>query len=304
MDALSAAELLDADYVVFGNRRRGVLLPLSSRVGARAGIGMLGASRRAAVAAEALVMAATTIAGPRVLRGTPRRLGDAVDREVFGALWEQVEACIGAVDALAVLERPQSTRPGMGVLAVIDRRVAAYVRLQPARHAPVSEHDVLRAVAGFAPRSFSAPAPLGAGVAGDWEWIATAPMRSRLHRADWTSDPHVLAGEISAALGTVLGPPPRPGWVAIHGDLAPWNLRRSRRRTVLFDWESVDHGPPGADAAYLEATRATVRGREPRGHSTRNPPGSGPNGSALRPASGLDRTLNDRLALIFRTFAA
>jgi len=244
-------------------------------------------------------MAATTIVGPRALRGPRRRLGDTLDRDVFTAVWEEVEACIGPVDALAALERPQSTRPGAGVLAVIGGRLAAYVRMQPARHAPVSEYDVLRAVADFAPRSFAVPTVLGAGTQGAWEWIATAPLRSRLHRVDWSSDPDMLASEISAALGTVLGPPPRPGWVPIHGDLAPWNLRRSGRRTVLIDWESVDHGPPGADAAYLRATRATLRGRRDALAFDEESARFWAERLALRPASGGDRALSDRLAAMF-----
>jgi thiamine kinase-like enzyme len=46
-------------------------------------------------------------------------------------------------------------------------------------------------------------------------------------------------------------------WVPIHGDLTPWNLRRttysrgSDSRPFLIDWESTRWGPPGADTVYL-----------------------------------------------------
>jgi Ser/Thr protein kinase RdoA (MazF antagonist) len=186
---------------------------------------------------------------------------------------------------------------------VIDRRVVAFVRMQPERSAAVNERDVLAAVAASLPRNFSVPEVLGAGAAGGWEWIATAPLPTHLHRGDWTSDPYAIGSEISASLGTVLGPAPRAGWVPIHGDLAPWNLRRSGRRTVLIDWESVDHGPPAADAVYLVANRAAMRGHLP---DTLNAEAARFWLDRLeqRAGSGLDQVLTSRLNDIFRRFAS
>lgn len=36
-------------------------------------------------------------------------------------------------------------------------------------------------------------------------------------------------------------------YVPIHGDVAPYNLRRTSRGLALFDWEDTTWGPPGSD---------------------------------------------------------
>lgn len=41
-----------------------------------------------------------------------------------------------------------------------------------------------------------------------------------------------------------------PDAVPVHGDLAPWNLRRTSRGLALFDWEAAGWGRPGSDLAY------------------------------------------------------
>lgn len=42
--------------------------------------------------------------------------------------------------------------------------------------------------------------------------------------------------------------------VPVHGDLTPWNLRRTSHGLALFDWESAGWGPRGSDlAAYRRA---------------------------------------------------
>ena len=45
---------------------------------------------------------------------------------------------------------------------------------------------------------------------------------------------------------------PRPAGVAldavpVHGDLTPWNLRRTGRGLALFDWEAAGWGAAGSD---------------------------------------------------------
>ena len=42
--------------------------------------------------------------------------------------------------------------------------------------------------------------------------------------------------------------------VPVHGDLAPWNLRRTSRGLALFDWEAAGWGEPGSDLAYYRRT--------------------------------------------------
>jgi len=56
-------------------------------------------------------------------------------------------------------------------------------------------------------------------------------------------------------LGDRLRELPRPADAAsdavpVHGDLAPWNLRRTSRGLALFDWEAAGWGAPGSDLAF------------------------------------------------------
>jgi hypothetical protein len=52
--------------------------------------------------------------------------------------------------------------------------------------------------------------------------------------------------------------------VPVHGDLAPWNLRRTSRGLALFDWEAAGWGPPGSDLDHYRAACATLRHRRRR----------------------------------------
>ncbi len=47
--------------------------------------------------------------------------------------------------------------------------------------------------------------------------------------------------------------------VPVHGDLTPWNLRRTPRGLVLFDWESAGWGEPGSDLALYRRSCDEVR---------------------------------------------
>jgi hypothetical protein len=47
--------------------------------------------------------------------------------------------------------------------------------------------------------------------------------------------------------------------VPVHGDLTPWNLRRTSHGLALFDWESVGWGPPGSDLATYRTACDSVR---------------------------------------------
>lgn len=57
--------------------------------------------------------------------------------------------------------------------------------------------------------------------------------------------------------------------VPVHGDLTPWNLRRTPRGLVLFDWESAGWGAPGSDLRLYrrscdEVRRPWNRRKDPR----------------------------------------
>jgi aminoglycoside phosphotransferase (APT) family kinase protein len=50
----------------------------------------------------------------------------------------------------------------------------------------------------------------------------------------------------------------------MHGDFAPWNLRRILRGPLaLFDFEDARYAPPEADRTYWRLTSAVLQGRTP-----------------------------------------
>jgi hypothetical protein len=56
-----------------------------------------------------------------------------------------------------------------------------------------------------------------------------------------------------------------PGAVPVHGDLAPWNLRRTGRGLALFDWEAAGWGAPGSDLAFYRNSCDELRAGRPGG---------------------------------------
>lgn len=59
--------------------------------------------------------------------------------------------------------------------------------------------------------------------------------------------------------GCPTGDPDAAGIVPLHGDLTPWNLRRTPLGLVLFDWESAGWGPVGSDLADYRRACDEVR---------------------------------------------
>ena len=57
------------------------------------------------------------------------------------------------------------------------------------------------------------------------------------------------------------------GLIPVHGDLTPWNLRRTPRGLVLFDWEATGWGAPGSDLARYRRSCNEVRRPWPRRRS-------------------------------------
>lgn len=50
-----------------------------------------------------------------------------------------------------------------------------------------------------------------------------------------------------------------PDDVPVHGDLTPWNLRRTSHGLALFDWEEAGWGPQGSDLQTYRRASSEVR---------------------------------------------
>ena len=59
-----------------------------------------------------------------------------------------------------------------------------------------------------------------------------------------------------------------PDAVPVHGDLAPWNLRRTGRGLALFDWEDARWGAPGSDLEYYRRSCGDLRNARYRARFT------------------------------------
>ncbi len=105
----------------------------------------------------------------------------------------------------------------------------------------------------------------------DIEFVATTSIAIGSQRAAVDAPLRTF----TADLGTRLADLPRPSGasrdaVPIHGDLTPWNLRRTRRGLALFDWESAGWGPASFDLDTYRRACDEVRPALP--FRTRQPP--------------------------------
>ena len=92
------------------------------------------------------------------------------------------------------------------------------------------------------------PDPSAPGQVVDIEFVATTSVAIGSQRAAIDVPLRTFSSDLAARLADLSRPADAAlDAVPIHGDLTPWNLRRTRRGLALFDWESAGWGPPGFD---------------------------------------------------------
>jgi phosphotransferase family enzyme len=216
------------------------------------------------------------------------------------ALLEQWRAIVGTFDSLVVCERAQSERSGFGALLLLRNAPVAFVKLERAADWPFdAAWRAHEASVSRPPSSFTVPAPLGRGNHGDWHFMILEAMPGEAHRPVKEFDMARTVRDVQSVLEHFPSSAGTPShWLPIHGDFAPWNLRRlAGGRIVLYDWDEVSWGPPGADEIYYSAVAAALWGR---------PTSSGQHAEAVdfwlrriseRPtaAAGRDRNLRNKL---------
>jgi hypothetical protein len=185
-----------------------------------------------------------------------------------GGAWPEVaaalEAALGSFDEIAGYMRMQVFRPGMALLLLRHGKPLAFVKL---RHGDSSalchEARALAAVSSYGPCSFQVPAVQCVGGVAGWHFLAVSPLPAQLHRTPRKPPLDKILEEVQAALASTPRPPQVPAaWRPMHGDFAPWNLRRTGVDSLfLVDWESAGWGPPDADEAFYLATVAALSDR-------------------------------------------
>ena len=239
--------------------RGNLLVPLSSRSAAKAGISMWSACRP-----MARLVRSVTYHSVRLLGTFPLRLLPTIEWQapVEPSLWNELSRLwagwFGRFDEVALYRPPQERRAGFAALLLAEGNQLGFVKwradwdFEPEAR---SIEVVSRA------QSFKAPSLAGVSTVPAWSTIGLAPVASGLHSARLRGSPVDLAAEISTLLDPLIPPDPEhEHWEPMHGDLGPWNLRHlGGTGPILFDWELARRAPPGADVVFHVAASRAMR---------------------------------------------
>ncbi|GAA1851176.1 phosphotransferase [Myceligenerans crystallogenes] len=254
---------------------RNVLVPLTSRSGAAAGISLITRSRWYAVASQWALWGLASTIGPRAVPGEHV----AWDPPGGAERWTALRADLPEFHDLAVYQRPQASRGGLAALLLRSGHPVGFLKLRDDVSELDREQAALGAFPGGATSTFRVPMVLGRGTVGGLHWMLLSAMPPRpAAPASTTAIRPVLADLRRHLAGALPRPDGTPAhWEPMHGDLTAWNLRRSGRGLPwLIDWEDAAWAPPGADLVYYRATTIAAFGRPPGWWSLR--------GAEARPA--------------------
>nr|WP_062338448.1 phosphotransferase [Herbidospora sakaeratensis] len=241
-------------FVRYPPGRANVWIPVGDARSAAAGLSLLTFSKPLPLLAQRILHRSVLVAGPWLLPGRRERWQAPVER--WDQILREVAEIVGPVDEVALYLRPQASRPGAAALLLQKGRPAGFLKV---RDGLDHEAQVLRLLDGG--DGFRAPVVLGQRPS--WLLIsAMEPVPARPFRGVDVVD---LTGRIQRLLAKLPKPPGTPDhWLPMHGDLTPWNLRRTRGRTPwLIDWEDAAWAPPGADEVYYRAAETTLFGVDP-----------------------------------------
>ncbi|MEU6424855.1 phosphotransferase [Microbispora sp. NPDC046973] len=254
-------------YLAYPPGRGNVWIPARGSRSAAAGLSLLTFSKPLPLALQFALFAAVRTAGPLLLPGRRRPWSPPVAEEAWKAVGEQAADVVGPWDSLAGYVRPQASRAdGAALLLLRAGRPLGFLKIRQSPAELEREAVALAALAAEDQVLFRVPRVLGSGAAQGLHWLLLSPMEPVPARPARNVDIARLTERISSGLeGELPRPSHTPGhWRPMHGDLTPWNLRRTRTRTPwLIDWEDAGYGPPEADEAYFLATRLAVYGGPP-----------------------------------------
>jgi len=190
------------------------------------------------------------------------------------------------IDVRDIEQRLQASLPGIGIDAAAMPRQIDRARLsllchqaRPERTIIVKlaavddglEHEAMalslltdRPLPGIATPKVVATGLLGDGIA----FLATDALGLDRQRPALDESLHSFERDLGDRLALLPRPADAPDdSVPVHGDLAPWNLRRTGRGLALFDWETAGWGAPGSDLAHYrqscaQLTKWSVRARQ------------------------------------------
>ena len=121
------------------------------------------------------------------------------------------------------------------------------------------EVEALRLLADDPLPGIATPRLVASGRRGDTVWIATSATGLRRQHAAIDEPLRSFEADLAKRLSALDRPADAASdHVPVHGDLTPWNLRRTPRGLALFDWEAAGWGPAGSDLAWYRAACASL----------------------------------------------
>ncbi len=179
-----------------------------------------------------------------------------------------------------LVERLHDALPGLDIVAAAAPRQAGRTRLSVLgtwHHADIvikfgqpddgieTEVAALRLLEQDPLPSIATPAVVASGVLDDGEhiaYLATTAVGLDGQRPAVDEPLYTFESDLAERLRGLPRPAGgHPDDIPTHGDLAPWNLRRTGRGLALFDWEDAGWRPPGSDLAHYRRTCDELRRR-------------------------------------------
>lgn len=228
----------------------GLSLPTRSRRALLGGLAMWSATRpRARLLQHGYRLLALTF-GAHAIPGRRVELDLSLGRELRHLHEEEWRRWFGEFDSVAVLRPSQSERGGFAVLLQADDRNLGFVKCRP-NWDPAREIESIERVA--AATTFSAPRVVGSSDFGEWTSVGYTALERGIHSPVVRASVSDISTEVSELLASRISGDGQ-GWLPMHGDMGPWNLRWLNGRAVLIDWEHVGVAPPHADLVFHHVT--------------------------------------------------
>jgi hypothetical protein len=249
-------------YRAFPPGRGHLRIPLTSRRAALAGLSLYAPCTPRGVWLHRAAWAAVSMLGPRAIPGPASAWEPPVEHEIWRELIDRWTGQVGPFDALAVSQPRQVDRPRAAFTLLAQGHPQAFVKLRRGeRDALDNEARALSGMWSFGSRSFAVPEPLGMGTVDEWHYLLMSPLPVGRHHPAMDAPLDEVLADVQAGLADLPRATSLPShWLPKHGDLAVWNLRRSRAHgLVLVDWEHAGWGPPGTDEVFFRVMSAVLR---------------------------------------------
>lgn len=175
--------------------------------------------------------------------------------------WEELDdELVAALPGLRLIGAVAPRQPHRARLSLLGRRAGnlIVVKLGSNDGELERERQALELISRDPLPGIATPEPLAAGTIRQADtslgYVVTTALALRRQSAAIDEPLRTFENDLAHRLAQL----PRPnepgaqsdaGLVPVHGDLTPWNLRRTPRGLALFDWESAGWGTPGSDLA-------------------------------------------------------